>query len=91
MTTPKFTPGPWAKMAQDIYSPAIAGDNNTGMVCAITMCDEWEANARLIAAAPEMYRLIERLMDVESPIADLADAMKTARALLSRIDGTDHA
>ena len=49
-------------------------------------------NARLIAAAPEMRKWLERFTADFCPnAAELAKYRATARALLTRIDGGDHA
>ena len=56
-------------------------------------CFNNEANARLIAAAPEMYRLLQIFADEpsdeeerEERINELCLAMHEARVLLARID-----
>lgn len=62
MTAPKFTPGPWGSVI------ASWGDNG--------VCFEIEgiqsinaADAHLIAAAPELYEIVERLAcDLEAEI-----------------------
>jgi len=60
----KYTPGPWKAFPSGIY-----GTNRDG-VCVCTRHkqagDEWNANARLIAAAPD---LLEALVDVEEWLA----------------------
>lgn len=74
MRTPKFTPGPWVKdyagTIGHIKSVAERLDGKTPTVSKYphasndlleTLClsdEEVEANARLIAAAPEMYDLL---------------------------------
>ena len=66
----KFTPGPWAKVKSSTLYIAPASDINR--VIARMQCKrpamfaeavEADANARLIAAAPEMYALLERILD----------------------------
>ena len=76
----KFTPGPW-KITEclDLWVESVAEDEN-GATVAIAHCGDihwldyeakqqvWEANARLIAAAPDMLtalELCERLIDDE--------------------------
>jgi hypothetical protein len=70
----QFTPGPWK------YDPErfnTDNEQNSGSILSVGS-DEWfiaeicgdldesQANAKLIAAAPEMYELIEALLD-ENP------------------------
>ena len=50
--------------------------------------DENMANARLIAAAPEMYRLLECLLDMQDACGLTALQVK-AREVLKRIDGAE--
>ena len=51
---------------------------------------EAEANARLIAAAPEMYRLLQNFAYAEEPITTRTlNLSNRARELLRRIDGEE--
>lgn len=50
--------------------------------------DENMANARLIAAAPEMYELLEVWVNLQAQ-PTLMEARKRAQELLVRIDGTE--
>ncbi len=99
-TTTTHTPGPWA------YSP-YAGQHDYGVYAEATgrdvalVRDFDEANARLIAAAPEMYGLVanlsaslEALANGEWDDADdgdkerhMRDLAEDARALLAQIEG----
>jgi len=90
-----YTPGPWTIDNGAIYGtrglirPFVASvedDHNDG---------ETAANARLIAAAPELARLLSRLAGFAAHHAsDSAmaaggrDLVADARALLARIEGT---
>ena len=49
-------------------------------------CFDNEANARLIAAAPEMYELLNVWVNVQAQ-PTLRNAQKRAEELLARIDG----
>ncbi len=74
----KHTPGPW-----ELDGIAIAGsDHRMGDVCLMgdparyagdvpSMCDNWEANARLIAAAPELLPFVELIASI--PIEPVVD------------------
>ena len=55
------------------------------MIGQTTYIPNAEANARLIAAAPEMYDLLQRLAWAE--IDELKNESDDARALLEQIDG----
>lgn len=71
MSEQKFTQGKWAVgecrqvLTEDGRTVADAG-------CSTFPKEEQEANARLIAAAPEMYEMLERLVkwDVNFPVGD---------------------
>jgi hypothetical protein len=59
----QFTPGPWeiesrVGSGKNDYavSPAIGND---GFVCALTHGPDAQANARLIAAAPDLYSALD--------------------------------
>lgn len=65
MTTPKFTPGPWALDGDNIHCSIIGPDGEfvvagecDGWMVPFECRDEGMANARLIAAAPEMYEAL---------------------------------
>ena len=51
--------------------------------------DPWEANARLIAAAPGLVEALRKLlaMEITAFYAEQWDDINRARALLARIDG----
>jgi len=101
----KFTPGPWAVSAGVVAAKngAVCGIARPGgmMRPASDSADEAMANARLIAAAPE---LVAALQTAEMDYADLERYMRAAkesapmmaiiatrraglRALLARIEG----
>ena len=67
----EYTPGPWERRGEyglEIWEyqapePAVegeedAGDDGSGWLSVCTVHEPGEANARLIAAAPEMYDLL---------------------------------
>lgn len=56
MTT-KHTPGPWVESGEFI----LGADHTT--ICQARDEDAWEANAQLIAAAPELLAALEGLME----------------------------
>jgi hypothetical protein len=75
-----FTPGPWRLKSASTAHRNILDIEGDGRLLAFTAatCDQSEANARLIAEAPELYDeaafLCERLRGLESELADDATA-----------------
>lgn len=67
----KFTPGPWSIHGKNWEDKILIGqvgkENNTGKVAVIgwNCCGkdspEWEANAKLIAVAPEMLDVLDKI------------------------------
>ena len=57
---PKHTPGPWVKSTS---SGMIRDSENKAVAIALRGHADTEANAALIAAAPEMLELIMELVD----------------------------
>jgi len=65
MTEPKFTPGPWNVKFHivDDMTFCVVEDESRKAICEVfshepNWEDEQEANARLLAAAPEMYEML---------------------------------
>ena len=90
----EFAKAPW-KYETTEYDPVngtwyrIADEQ--GLLIAV--CMHSEANARLIAAAPEMYKLLKDCVRVERPgnyIPAFLELKDKARELLARIDGEKH-
>lgn len=106
MSDTKFTPGPWwAAIGKDQPVPYYRGlisvlssdphisictgetGDQSGRTCGR---DEWEANASLIAAAPDLYEALELLLnDVEHYPAwqRPCHAVDSARAALAKARG----
>jgi len=83
---PKFTPGPWK-----LYSHSLAPweqhhiENDYGNhVCELMEADQ--PDARLIAASPELYKVVEELSELAN-LKDLDQLMRKAQALLAKVDG----
>jgi len=87
MTTIKHTPGPWR--VDPAYRYEVLTADNRFRILLTTQGsgaygEEWAANARLIAAAPEMRALLEVAAHPHAPgLAQLA------QQLLARIDGAE--
>lgn len=60
MSIPKFTQGDWSWGYDDSTSSMIQVDSDVG--CAICRL-QGEGNANLIAAAPEMYAMLESIRE----------------------------
>lgn len=95
----KFTPGPWSVggRTRGGHCVFISAQNWTHFAKVVVKMKggdsdlpEGNANARLIAAAPEMAALLKRYLETAAiPIANVIinDIDADARALLSRIEG----
>lgn len=91
-----FTPGPWYSTIQPEWESEpvtahiqSASKNEDNYVCAVEILDnECEANARLIAAAPEMYNGILRIIDEHShiKIADTPDWLDKIARIINKVD-----
>jgi hypothetical protein len=93
----QYTPGPW-----DIYRGSDTGSviavcegTERMMVCDFRLCqrskDENEANARLIAAAPDLLGLAVQVAKEYSDASDWKDAIgklqKMARSAIAKAEG----
>ena len=64
----KSTPGPWQSFGRMVHIPPEHENKKVGrFICDTVSCDEYEkediANARLIAAAPEMLECLINVVD----------------------------
>ena len=84
------TPGPWA------YRPSnnghfIAGTGeNSGYLAEVRQCrskQDVRADARLIAAAPELLESLQSVLNSCLDSQGLADAYKQARAAIAKVEG----
>lgn len=88
----KFTPGPWGIINGDAGPIIFSGDKGSMVAQAIKAIttEKRDANARLIAAAPELYEfafeITRRNWDDGEPIisASMYDKLVT---LLAKVDG----
>ena len=94
-----FTPGKWTT---DDYGGYVFAHGADMMICQMRgagylrsqgVSEEGiiavqDANARLIAAAPEMYELLEVWVNIQAQ-PTLKEARKRASELLARIDGEE--
>ena len=90
-----FTPGPWTAMCKAVYTESdnptreiLWGGHNTRSASD----EEKKANARLIAAAPELHaqaKVLERLLTELAMQGETGtdEALEEVRALLAKVDG----
>ena len=87
----EFTSGEW--VADDLTETVNTVSDDARTICIITTNDaedfsnEDRANARLIAAAPEMYRLLKSVANYKPDF--VWDVVFHAQELLARIDGEE--
>ena len=83
----KFTPGEW--IVKELLSSWGVFAVNEGERTGVADCLEY-ADARLIAAAPEMYRLLQNFAYPEEPYdTRKAELSNKVWELLRRIDGKE--
>ena len=83
-----YTPGPWTVQRRSGLAgrEVCAGELVVATVNTTSNTERnREANARLIAAAPELLALIERVVDNDAIAMDSRALHTDARALLARI------
>jgi hypothetical protein len=92
----KWTPGPWGKgvafrpdtgLGQRVVVVAPAEGANDGMVVCWAMGPDKEANARLIAAAPEMYEALKTLVAEWDRSLLSGEAYEIARDAIAKAEG----
>ena len=91
----QHTPGPWRSSGSlTIYIEARLGDGWIQEVCSVgpTEADkgygeQQQANARLIAAAPDLLEALQAVLANSLDSKGLADAHKQARAAIAKATG----
>src|SRR4029078_8318433 len=81
MNTQKHTPGPWEHDGDEVYR--ITSEINSHPICTIDDLngdDEMEANARLIASAPELLEACKAYVNSEKDSIALLELMEKAIA-----------
>lgn len=94
MSKPKFTPGPWFFLNQTEYIAISGTDKYKRYVAEIdtrifgSSQEEMKANARLIAAAPEMYSVLKEILGshICQDRLDQVD-LKKITGILKKIEG----
>lgn len=99
----KHTPGPWKLVLNKFGCEAavtVANKNSPDQPFIVAMCDDGEhlnneANARLIAAAPEMLKAIKQLysiyMDFNRTSFDLNEIRSILDKAIAKAEGRDDA
>ena len=96
MSKGNFTQGPWRVESFRDFASIMAGEDEVCYIDDDLDCDIVRANARLIAAAPEMYSLLGRVEDyfknrnlygygVEESVSD--DLLAKIKEVIKRVDG----
>lgn len=92
----KHTPGPWNRIKGDrnVYSAAGTVCKTPAILGGGYAATNWEANARLITAAPDLLEALEYVADIDVSGADdsvvrfiLAAAQNKVRAAIARARG----
>jgi hypothetical protein len=91
------TPGPWQTDQAEHDAPYqdIRIHAGKGSICRVWIDDapvhdynaEQRANARLIAAAPELLEALKRLMGETTTMQDALEAAQQARAAIAKAEG----
>ena len=87
-----YTPGPWEVFASHagLY---VIDSAEQGAICKLEWCLEAEANARLIASAPEMLAVLKRLCSKFGVCYDGTPfdwkEWREARAAIAKAEGRD--
>lgn len=89
----KHTKGPWKPAYEETQEIQAVQASDGNLICWMhDGCDNFredsenDANARLIAVAPKMYRLLERMKEVEETIGDMIQAHREYRKCAYRAD-----
>lgn len=91
MTYPKptHTPGPW-EVYETTFFTHVMNKTEEAHICEVKRHNP--ANARLIAAAPELYEALNRIVELERGERwegwhlELMDAVRQARATLRKVE-----
>lgn len=89
----KHTPGPWRSALKSektwhvgVYTASGEEVAHVAVKSALSS-NRRDADARLIAAAPDLYALLRELIDIEGPQPGTADWARKVQAALARVDG----
>ena len=89
MKCPKFTPGPWRILFND-KTKVVLEQQGVAVFVADTYAgftkseEEQKANAALIAAAPEMYALLQKIVEIAGEAAETGYTTVTGDRILEQ-------
>mgnify|MGYP001594071416 CR=1 FL=1 len=85
----RFTKGRWVVSSDSGYSGHTVLRNDTGYgVCQTVLREEQDLiNAHLIAAAPEMYEMLESIYESKALNGEDDDVMNEIKAILAKARG----
>lgn len=89
MRKEKFTQLPWRIEAFRDFISIMAGYSEICYIDGDLNCDNVQANARLIAAAPEMYELIALLDNYYAVRGESNSVTKTISQVLKKVRGEE--
>jgi len=99
MSETRFTPGPWWEESDTYQVPRIWARFPDGSPCDVACAEgdgsipfeERRANARLIAAAPELYEALKKALDQSGCDGDLCAYAwhDEARAAIAKAEGKE--
>jgi len=87
----EYTPGPWVQFVSGGKCVAIMAAMREGDICTFNQSPT-DADARLIAAAPIMVRVLEKIEEISdkdglAAVERLQDIRAVVRAMLDRVGG----
>jgi hypothetical protein len=89
MSTQKHTDGPWhitkENTAQHFFTFIKVRDAHDGVIAGMHVNDE--ANARLIAAAPDLLAALKKVLTMTEGVAPLGSFGEQARAAIAKAEG----
>jgi hypothetical protein len=90
----KHTPGPWRVQGENIGPIDTSDTQAYGMITPVAKVDrwdypdEWQANARLLAASPEMFRILKKIVEAEQERHGYVPAwLDEAQAVIKQVEG----
>ena len=86
MTKSKHTPGPWVIRETDEYSEKLSIQTDEYYVALVDFSHDQTANARLIAAAPDMMEALESMLMARDTV-EREEARREARAAIAKAKG----
>jgi hypothetical protein len=81
-----FTPGPWWYDGREIMT-VPRGDIKICRIHPVTQKDDGSANARLIAAAPDLLEFLEELLDDHKNHCFMIDFQERAEKIIAKAKG----